>query len=409
MIKKSKTRSPSTKKKPNIIFLLVLLIFVSFLVWRFQSVSQPQEGTVKFKSTLLDEPKVYERWQYFYIDRYSVKTTSAQVYNYGDVLELEGEISGGRIDKPKIAKVGESIFQKRLFWLRSNLKEKIFSAIPQPQASFLAGILLGIREDLPEDFKDNLIKTGTIHVVVVSGYNISVVGGFLAGLARFFPRRIAIITALFGIAFYTLLVGADPPALRAAIMGSLAFFAIFFGRQRFSLYSLILSAVIMFLFKPSIVSNISFQLSFLATTGIILFHERIFSLFKRLPNPLNGDLATTLSAQILVIPVIFYHFGSVSVISPLVNSLVLWVIPLSTILGFIFLVVSFLIWPIAIIISWVLWALLSIFVFVADVFSKLPIAYFSFEPGNLVYLTTYYTILFGTVFYWKYVRVAKAK
>lgn len=408
-MKKLKTRSPHSRSKFNFNLIIILILLAGFLVWRVQGAQRPTEGYINFKATLLDQPSVYEKWQYFFINGYSVKVDSKSFFEVGDILEIEGELSDGRLTKPEIKKVGESVWQKNLFSLRSKLKGKIFSALPQPQAGFLAGILLGEREDLTEKFKENLRRSGTIHVVVVSGYNISVVGGFLAGLARFVHRRIATILAILGIIFYTLLVGADPPAIRAAIMGSLAFFAVLSGRQRFSLYSLLLSSFIMIVASPNIISNISFQLSFLATGGIILFHEKIFTFLKFLPKPFNEDLATTLSAQILVVPIIYYHFGSVSAISPLVNGLVLWVIPLSTIAGFVFLAVSFLAWPIAVAVSWVLWALLTIFIFIVEFFGQLSIGYFSFSSGNFLPLVIYYFLLTILLIYLKYERVASSK
>lgn len=388
-----------------------MIVITGLVGWKLQGIIYQSrfEGKLDFESVLLDEPTVYERWQYFFIDGYSVKVASDQILEYADRLHIVGEDKGGRIDNPQIQKVGKSDFHWRLFLARSFLKEKIFQAIPQPQASFLAGILLGTREDLPKSFKENLIKTGTIHVVVVSGYNIAVVGGFLASLSKFLNRRLASVLAITGIVFYTLLVGADPPAARAAIMGSLAFFAVLTGRQRFSFFSLLLAGFVMLIAQPSVLANISFQLSFMATAGIIFFHRLIYSYVKRLPEPINEDLATTISAQVLVIPIIFYHFGSISLLSPIVNSLVLWVIPLATILGFAFLAISFLVWPIAQIISWVIWALLSIFIFTVDFFAQAEFAYLKFETKNFFILIGYYLVLTGVILQNRYAKLAKRK
>lgn len=407
-MKKLKTKSRSSKG--NLSVLLVFFLLAALFFWRITTFEGPKrEGYVKFTSTLTREPKVYYQWQYFELGGHNIKADSSLDLEYGDRLQVEGEVVDGKVVDPKIDIVGSSAWQKSLYSLRQKLKEKIFTSMSEPQASLLAGIVLGAREELPEGFKESLRKTGTIHVVVVSGYNISVVAGLLIGLSRFIRRQIAIFLALIAIAFYTLLVGADPPAVRAAIMGAVAFTAVFLGRQRFSLYALVLAASVMFFARPSVVSDIGFQLSFLATAGIILFREKIFNFLKFVPKAFNEDLSTTLAAQSLVVPVIFYHFGSVSAISPVANAAILWTIPLATILGFIFLAVSFAIPFVATLVSWIIWAILTIFVFVVEAFSKISFAYLSFTPKELLPLVIYYALLAGLIVYLKYVRVVKAK
>ena len=407
-MRRSKTSSASTKLSPKL--LIVILGIAAIVFWRFNSFYPIQtDGYVKTEGTLLEEPKVFGKWQYFNIDVYRVKISSETKINYADNLRIEGKLVEGRFIEPNIEVAGSSTWRKVLFSIRSNLKERIFAKIAEPQASLLAGIVLGAKEDLPETFKESLRTTGTIHVVVVSGYNISVVAGLLIGLSRFIKRQFAIILALIAITFYTLLVGADPPAVRAAIMGAVTFSAVFLGRQRFALYSLGLAGFIMIMVSPSVITNIGFQLSFLATVGIILFQPKILKFLQMVPKPFNEDLATTLSAQSLVIPVLFYHFGSVSAISPVANALILWTIPLVTIIGFLYLAVSFIIPFFAVAIAWVLWALLSIFVFVVELFGRISIAHFEFESNQLLPLVIYYLGLILIVSYLKYGGVAHTK
>ena len=118
---------------------------------------------------------------------------------------------------------------------------------------------------LPKDFEEALRNTGTIHLVVVSGYNIMIVGGFFLLLAGFIKRKYAITLSISAIVIYTLLTGAQAPTVRAAIMGGLAFSATFLGRQNLPFYTLLLAAFIMLIINHSTFSDIAFQLSFLAT------------------------------------------------------------------------------------------------------------------------------------------------
>ncbi|OGY23251.1 MAG: hypothetical protein A2172_02670 [Candidatus Woykebacteria bacterium RBG_13_40_15] len=409
-MKTSKTKSPQSSSWKKFTTLIILITTTSLLCIRFATfLEKPKEGFVEFKATLLEEPKIFRNWQYFDIDGYILQTVSDPTFEYGDILKIKGQLVGGKLSSPLIEKVGESTWQRKLYFFRQKLNDKITATLPQPESALLAGIVLGEKENLPADLKDSLVRSGTIHVVVVSGYNISVVSGFLIGLAGFVHRRVAIILGLVGIAFYTFLVGADPPAVRAAIMGGLAFFAAFFGRQTFTFYALILAGSLMFILEPAVLSNIGFQLSFLATAGIVVFQKRVLSIFRLLPKPLNDDLSTTVSAQLLVAPVIFYHFGSVSAISPAANAAVLWIIPIATILGFIFLLAAFIFMPIATIIGWIIWALLFTFISLVNIFSKLPISYFTFKPSNILVLVFYYLCVLVIFLYLIYGRLAKSK
>jgi len=401
-------KSKASLQLINLKVVLALFLLASLLIWRFSTLNPVvKDGQINFTATLLDEPDIYNQWQYFDIEGYRVKDGSEVKYSYGDKLKIEGNVESGRLTNPEIQKIGTSKFHSSLFSIRQSLKDKIFRFFSEPAASLLAGILLGSKEDLPLGFEASLRRTGTIHVVVVSGYNISVLAGDLIGLSRFIKRKTALISALSAIILYTLLVGADPPAVRAAIMGALTFTAVFLGRQRFSLYFLAVAAYLMLIINPSILANIGFQLSFLATAGIILVREKIANFFKYIPKALNDDLSTTLAAQILVIPVLFYHFGSVSAISVVANAAILWTIPIATIAGFGFLIVSFIIPFLATLVSWAIWSVLYVFIFLIEFFDKIPFAYFEFTPKQLLPLIGYYLGLFVLVIYTRYGRVAK--
>ncbi len=390
-MKSLKTRSQFTKYFKLIIFALVIisLVFLRLSSW----VEKTSRDPTTFTATLLEEPKVYLGYQYFSINGFKIKTSSKEIYKYGDRLKISGSISGGKLSLSQIKKVGQSTIDKWLYSIRKNLREAIFKALPQPESGLLVGILIGLKEDLPKWFSENLQKTGTIHVVVVSGYNISIVAGIFASSIKFVGRKWSIILSLLAIIFYTFLVGANPPAVRAAIMAGFAFTGLFLGKQRISFYFLFLAGLLMFLINPSVLSEIGFQLSFLATAGILAFQKKIFGFCKFLPTQLREDFSTSLAAQILVYPIIFYHFGSVSAISPLANAAVLWIVPIATIIGFIFLIVSFIFWPLALAISWVVWALLHTFVFLIDVFARLNFTYLVFKQGQICPVLFYYSVL----------------
>jgi len=228
-----------------------------------------------------------------------------------------------------------------LYAIKNHARDAIAHLIPEPEASLLQGILLGIRTGIPPDLYDDYNTTGTSHIIVVSGSNLTFVAGLFAlTFGRILGKRRAYWLTLAGIILYVLLVGADPVVIRAGIMGSLFVTAIYLGRRSTAYVSLFASALVLTLINPLSLWDVGFQLSFAATLGMILFAPGIERLFERGLTPfLSRDLAEqalrllrdalflTLAAQLLVIPLVIYHFGRISLVSPLANLLILPVQP----------------------------------------------------------------------------------
>ncbi len=393
------------------LFISIILIAAGLIVIRAEfSTNQVSEGSVTLQGTIEEEPREKGQSVYFSFQGYQIRTSAYPKIYYGDVIRLEGEANkDGFISFPNIEKIDQkSGFQSRLSLLRRKIEGKINKFLPEPHSALLSGVLLGVEKGLPSSFDEALRRTGTIHVVVVSGYNIGVVGGFFLLLAGLIKRRYAITLSLLAIVFYTLLTGAQPPAVRAAIMGGLAFSATILGRQNLPFYSLLLAAFIMLFLNPHIFQDIGFQLSFLATAGIILFKDPVYLYLKKLPAPFGEDLTITLSAQALVVPIIFFHFGQVSIISPIVNALVLWTIPLSTILGFAIAFFGLIFEPLGQVLAWVAWVPLSIFILIVEAAARIPLTSAQVPERNLGVLVGYYLALSIVIFILlKYVRIYK--
>ena len=215
----------------------------------------------------------------------------------------------------------------------------INSLLSEPQASLLNGILFGTRASMSREFYQALVTTGTLHIIALSGINITILTNLTAKTTLFLGRKISILVTICLIVFFVWFVGASPSIVRAAIMGSLSLLAIYFGRQSWGLLSLLFASGIMLIFDFSLIKNISFQLSFLATLGIILANrrekrQRKKGALDRFKYFFNDNLRYTLSAQIFTLPVIIYNFQRISFIAPLGNLLIEWTIQPIMILGF---------------------------------------------------------------------------
>ena len=209
-----------------------------------------------------------------------------------------------------------------LFALRGWACRRIESLLPEPQAALLVGILLGSRAGLPPEVQEAFSRSGTSHILAISGWNISIVGAFLAEAGRRLPgRKVQSILIVAGIALYTLLVGAGSAVLRAALMGILYVLAQCAGRPGDGLTALLASAWAMTLWNPTLLRDVGFQLSFGATLGMFLFVPVWTEAWARWPPWLAESLAATLSSQLLTWPLLALYFRTFSLVVPLANLL----------------------------------------------------------------------------------------
>ncbi|MFC1700492.1 ComEC/Rec2 family competence protein [Patescibacteria group bacterium] len=236
----------------------------------------------------------------------------------------------------------DKFFGKLISEIRIKSTKLARKNFPSPHSELLLGMVIGINDiDKVPSFEKALKESGTIHVVVVSGFNISLVFGLVIGMLGSRYKLKNLIIAQASTLFYAFLSGFEPPVVRAWVMGSIAAWAKYYGRSVDGFRLLMFSGLLMVLIDPYFLFSLSFQLSFLATLGLILYGE-FFSktLSKVSKSVLFEDLGATLSAQVTVWPLISFHFGTVSLVSPLVNMLSLWTVPISTILGTLFILLG---------------------------------------------------------------------
>ena len=256
--------------------------------------------------------------------------------------------------------------------------------LPEPHAGLLSGILFGTKATLSKDLTNALITTGTLHIVALSGQNISILTGFVnATLLHVVNKRIASICSIFIILGFVWFVGPSPSVNRAAIMGTLSLLAVALGRQQWSLLFFLLTVGTMLLFNFSLVSDISFQLSAGATLGILLFGgkkpcvKKIQTKEELVPalwSYIEEGLRITLSAQVFTIPIILFVFRRLSLVSPLSNVLIGWTIPIIMELGIITVLLGWLWVPFGQILGWSLWIFLQYIIVMVDLTSRIPFA-----------------------------------
>ncbi|MGH9856634.1 MAG: ComEC/Rec2 family competence protein, partial [Acidobacteriota bacterium] len=217
--------------------------------------------------------------------------------------------------------------------IRQRTKALYESALPPVSSSLLMGMVFGAREQFPDDFWNALQTTGVLHVIAASGMNVTFVSAaLLFTLGAFLKRQLALVIGCLGIIFYVFLVGFEPSILRASLMGLLAFGASLLGKQYFAVFAVLVSGYVLLLWQPGFLFDVGFQLSFLATLGI-LFLKPIFDRRLGKFGVLGESFTTTLAAQLGTLPILLGVFGQFGLLSLLVNALVLWTIPVIMFFG----------------------------------------------------------------------------
>lgn len=247
------------------------------------------------------------------------------------------------------------------------------SYLPDPQAALLNGIIFGIPLKSSKIFYQQLQVVGLLHLVVLSGMNITILGSIIAIMTRNLPKKISLLLSLGGIVAFTLFVGPQPPIVRAAIMGSLGLIATLYGRKKTAFISLLVSVVCIAFIKPHWITTISMQLSVGATLGIILFgtgNPNDSSIVK--------DLRTSLAAQIFTAPLIFFYFKQVSLISPIANLLVSPLVAPLMIFGFVTSILGKIYWLLGLPTAYICYGLLTYMIAVINILSKIPYVFINF-------------------------------
>ncbi len=219
------------------------------------------------------------------------------------------------------------------YQIRVAASEQASRLFPPQAAAFLMGILAGERHGLSEQTAHDFQRTGLTHVLALSGYNVSIVLAVM--LAIFGRRRFGIAAGLVVLAAFVAIAGPSASVLRAALMGGFIVLAQTFGRPQSARRACLISAAILLLTSPwSLRYDLGFDLSFLATLGILWFEPAFRRRFQRLPKVIAETLAATAAATLLTMPLIVWSFGIVSLVSPLANLLIVPLIPWLMLGGF---------------------------------------------------------------------------
>lgn len=300
-------------------------------------------------------------------------------------------------------------FLSWIYGFRAAALDRIQRSFPAPESELLAGVLLGIESGIPEQLLEAFNATGTRHVIAISGFNITILAAITTALfSRLLGARRGLWFTGIILGVYTLLVGADPSVIRAAVMGGLALLARMLGRESQALLSLAAAAMVMTLLDPAILWDIGFQLSFMAALGLVLYGEPMRkSLTLRLTRWVSEESAArithliaefllySLAAQATSLPLSLVYFQRISLVSVIANAVVLPLQPPLMILGGVA-TLSGLVWsPIGDLLAYAAWPFPALTIKAVTLLAKGPFASLTIENIHPLWVALYYMILFG--------------
>lgn len=361
-----------------------------------------------------------------------IKTPLYPRFSYGQEIQFVGTLSSPRnfvggtgrsfdyagylakddiyveMKSAKAYEVGSTTVTMRsiLYDLKHTFVSNIGRALGEPHAALASGLVVGEKAALGKDLLDDFRRVGLIHIIVLSGYNITIVGEALRRLLSRLPRVWGIVVGGAGIGLFGVLVGGGATVVRSCVMAGVALFADFIRRDYQVARALAFAALVMIIVSPMILfHDPSFQLSFLATLGLVLFASPIEARLQWIPDRfgIRGIVASTIATQITVSPYILYMMGQLSIIGMAVNILVLPIIPLTMLFVFLTGVVGFVSYHASLIIGWVAHVLLSYELAVVGISAKAPFAAIELPPFSWQWVICFYATV-AVVVLWRWSR-----
>lgn len=400
------------QKHPMLIAGLVLLSF-GLGIFFYSIRSEPPAGISNFESQIdekivlrgvvVDEPDEREKYTGLVVESDETKilvlANRHPVFEYGDEVEVRGVLKkpGNLPDfdyraylakddiyfqmfYPEVELISHgkaSWVKQKLFSLKEKLLSNVSRVIPEPHSALLGGLTFGAKRSMSADLLEDFRRTGIIHIVVLSGYNVTIVADAIMRFLSFLPTFVGISFGVLGIIGFAIMTGASATIVRASIMAIMVLLARATGRIYQVTIALFTAGFFMILHNPKIVRfDSSFQLSFLATLALIYLAPILEPHLKFFPKKwqIRALATATLSTQIFVLPLLLYKMGLFSVVSLPVNLLILAFVPATMFFGFLTAVAGFLSTYISMPFAWITYGLLAYQLKVVELFSSLPFA-----------------------------------
>ncbi len=355
-----------------------------------------------------------------------VKTQLYPPYQYGDQVEITSfliqpePIENFKYDKylakDKIYSLGygaqvklikrqqANIILQEIYNLRQNISEQINKIWPEPSAGLINSLLLGYKRTLSQNIKEEFRQAGVAHIIVISGLHITLITILISKLLYFLKinrkKQLNIIFLI--LLIFAILSGLSASTIRASLMGLLVLFSQNIGRHIQKHLILVYTASIILFFNPLLLFyDLGFQLSFLATIGLIYLSPIFQKLFNFLPKILSiqSTFVSSFSAITITLPLTIYQFKTISTLAPIANLLILPLVPMIMLWGFISILISYLFFPLAKYLGFIVYCLNKLLFLIIHIISKIKFSSLTINNFSLTSLLIFYLIILIILIY----------
>ncbi|OIN88965.1 hypothetical protein AUJ40_02810 [Candidatus Berkelbacteria bacterium CG1_02_42_45] len=364
---------------------------------------------VDYKAKLLIEAGRYP--EFAYGEKLKIKGKIEQPENFFDFdyinylkrYSVIGIVKNAKIEI--VSKNNGNRILSCLYTFRRKFESTIKKNLPEPESSLAVGILIGSKEGFTDEIMNQFNRTGITHIVALSGFNVTIIIVFLSALLLgVINRKTNFVISIIFVILFVALTGASASVVRAAIISLLLAFGATIGRRADKTNLILLAATVMVAINSFVLRyDIGFQLSFLAYIGLVYFSNILIKFFERrplknIPKTIQLAVTETLSAQIIVLPLLLTTFGRISIIAPLTNVLILPIIPLSMLFVFLSAIIFFLLPSIGHLAFLISYLPLKYVLLIAKYFSALPLSSIKLKGSWQIILAVVYSLFIGAIY-----------
>ena len=420
-------------KNQKIILILLISIIISNVYlnlknYQYEKIYKQFPEEVTIIGTIVSEQKETE---YYYAYDIKLKNKKFILYipkekiinlEYGMQIQLEGEYSApeksrnykgfdyreylkikktyGSIKASNIKIIKEKNVNSILYWSNS-VRNKIINTaqeiLPYESSSFLTGILIGERKDISEEITESFSKSSLSHILAISGTHITyIILGITFMLTKSrIPRKARNFITILALLLFMLITGFSPSVVRACIMGILMVLAKIVHKKSDILNSIAISLIIILIYNPFLIRDVSLILSYLGTIGITNLNKPISNFLEKYINKkIASILAVTISAQIMVLPVIILEFNSFSTVFLISNLLAIPITGIIILLGYSNIAIGIISIKIGQYIAIFTNIFIQILIYIAKITAQIPFANIILTTPSIIEIMSYYLVIY---------------
>lgn len=404
-----------------LLIIFVIIVFVSFIYTKNIKKDVLYDNQTIIVEGLVKEKKEKSKYNEYKVDEFLTRDyTKRKNIKIGQIIKVKGKFKSldkinyedfdyGRYLKSNGYKglmyinSYEVIGESKLYLLLGNIKTYIRDTtryLYKEASDFINSMIIGEKENLKQEDKDMFSKTGTSHIIAISGLHTGIfcvlITFIIGGINKYY--KLIILSSI--IFLYAIMVGSSPSITRSVVFTIILYLAVFIDKKRDQISTLSMIGIFLIINNPYIIYNVSFQLSFLATLSIIYFYGYINNIIK------ISLISLTLSANILTLPIVYYNFKGIPIISVISNIVIVPFIGLIIYLSIMSVILFKINIQIAKLISNFNGFIINIIYFLLEKLSNLYFAYIEVDNPNMYCVIIYYTVVFSYMIY-KELKVMK--